>query len=192
MRGRAHVACDAPRTAARRARQPWLGGRRKARPVGPLWSPTSGEGRHLLGQGHPTEVRERTVSDGVRMRANRSRAPRRLPRLRLAWAALQGEPRVRDLGALLEPSSARDYGHLRGTRGLGKNRPSGFLIRLRNRLAAVANGVSRKRRMSQANHRVAEMYSSKRIAAGPCIIRTPVGSMSCHDSATSLSGIRAA
>ncbi len=70
-----------------------------------------------------------------------------------------------------------DYGHRRGNRGLGKNRPSGFLIRLRSRLTAVTSGVSRRLRRAQPNHRVAGMYSSRRIPAGPCIIRTPVGSI---------------
>jgi hypothetical protein len=51
--------------------------------------------------------------------------------------------------------------------------------------------VSRKVRMIHANHRVAGMYSKTRIAAGPCIIRTPFGSTNCHDSWISCAGIRA-
>jgi hypothetical protein len=84
------------------------------------------------------------------------------------------------------------YGHRRGNRGLGKNVPSGFRIRSRSRLIAVTSGVSRKLRRTRANHLVAGMYSSRRIAAGPCISRTPLGSISCHDSLTSCSGIRVA
>ena len=86
----------------------------------------------------------------------------------------------------------RHYGHRRGTRGSGKNRPSGFRTRDRSLFAAVASGVSRRTRRTHASHRVAGRYASSRTAAGPCISRAPVGSMSCHDSATSFSGMRAA
>jgi hypothetical protein len=85
-----------------------------------------------------------------------------------------------------------DYGHRRGSRGFGKNRPSGFRSRSRSRFTSVTRGVRRRLRRTHPNHRVAGMYSSTRIPAGPCINRTPVGSMSCQDSWTWCSGMREA
>jgi len=89
-------------------------------------------------------------------------------------------------------SQRATYGQLRGTRGFGKNRPSGFLIRPRTRFTAVTNGVRRSFRRTHASQRVAGRYSSRRTPAGPCISRTPVGSTSCQDALTSESGMREA
>lgn len=49
-------------------------------------------------------------------------------------------------------SQRATYGQLRGTRGFGKNRPSGFLIRPRTRFTAVTIGVRRSfRRPTRAS-----------------------------------------
>lgn len=75
---------------------------------------------------------------------------------------------------------------------MGKNRPIGFLIRSNIWFTSVTSDVSRSFLNVLPNHAVAGRYSRTRIPAGPCINRTPEGSINCHDSCVWSSGIRAA
>ena len=75
-------------------------------------------------------------------------------------SALHGKPWASGTGSIrglerevVRVKLERDYGHRCGSSGLGKNRPSGFLIRLSSRLTAVTNGVSRSVRRTHASHR---------------------------------------